>query len=107
MDGKGRTRTIASLPDGPNPIVTVAARPQHTRTTIPSGLYVTDTNSHNVFFAPASQLARLVGDIVVGSELKALFWVVRPRGRGFQTFQVPAAVPGGHFNLEAATYVAG
>jgi hypothetical protein len=107
MDGKGRTRTIASLPDGPNPIVIVSARPQHTRATIPAGLYVTDTNSHDVFFAPASQLVRFAGDVVVGSELKALFWVVRPRGRGFQTLQVPAAVPGGSFNLEAATYVAG
>jgi hypothetical protein len=107
MSAAGATRTIASLPDGPNPIAVIRARPAHPKPTPPPGLYVSDTSSQDVFFAAASQLASYVGDLIVGSEKKGLFWIVRPRGRGFQTFRLRATLPGTSFNLEGATYVAG
>jgi hypothetical protein len=104
MDGDGRTRTLATFPDGPNPIVTVG---RHTgrRPGAPAGLYVADTNSHAVFFAPAADFERFAGDVVVGSEVKGLFWIVRPRGKGFETVQVMTTLPGTGLNLEGATYI--
>jgi hypothetical protein len=107
MDSSGRTRTVASLPAGPNPIAVVRARPPHAKTTPPPGLYVTDTNTHDVFHVPAGQLARYVGDLVVGAEAQPRFWIVRPRGKGFQTFEVPVAIPGSGLNLEGAVYIPG
>jgi hypothetical protein len=109
MDALGRTRTIASLPDGPDPIAVVAASPRHPRASPPAGLYVADTGSTDVLFVPAAQLARYVGDIVVGSEAKGLFWVVRPRpgGRGLQTLLLPTTLPAATYDLEGATYVSG
>jgi hypothetical protein len=105
MNERGQTRTIASLPDGPNPIVVVGATPQQPRRRVAPGLYVTDTASHHVLFASATQLASYIGDAIVGSEIKGLFWVVRPRGRGYQTLQLPTNLPAGTYNLEGATYV--
>ena len=43
---------------------------------------------------------------MVGSELRGLFWAVRPRGTGFETVRIPARLPGSKkFNLEGAVYV--
>lgn len=106
MDPHGQARVIARLPDGPNPIAAIA-RPAKGRPAAPRGLYVTDTASHRVFFAHAAQLTPYVGDLIVGSELKALFWIVQPHGRGVRTFQVPVTLPGTSFNLEGSAYVAG
>ncbi len=102
MDAHGRTRRVATLPDGPNPIVVVPAHPQ---TGGKRGLYVTDTNSSNVFYAPASWLGAYGGSIVVGSEIKAFFWSVRPKGSGFAVRRIPLRLPGSGFNLEGAAYV--
>lgn len=102
MDTHGRTRRLAALPDGPNPIVVV---PAHPRTGGNRGLYVTDTNSTNVFFAPATLLGAYGGSIVVGSEVQALFWSVRPKGSGFVVRRIPWRLPGSNFNLEGAAYV--
>jgi hypothetical protein len=107
MDPSGRTRTIASLPTGPNPIAVVRASPPRARRVPPPGLYVTDTNTHDVFLAPAAQLAAYAGDLVVGGESQPRFWVVRPRGRGFQTFEVPVTIPASNLNLEGAAYLPG
>ena len=107
MDAKGVTRTIARLPTGPNPIAVVRSAPKRPRTSPPPGLYVTDTNTHTLWFTPASRLARYAGDLVVGGEAKPLFWIVEPRGRGFRTFQVQARVPATGTSFEGATYVRG
>jgi hypothetical protein len=109
MDALGRTRTIATLPDGPDPIAVVAAPPPHPRASPPPGLYFTDTGSTDVFFVPAAQLAPYVGDVVVGSEAKGLFWVVRPRphGKGLQTLLLRTSLPAATYDLEGATYIAG
>ena len=100
MDPRGRTREIATLPDGPNPIAVVPAGAGRGNLAARRGLYVTDTNSTNVFFAPAAGLARYAGKLIVGTELKASFWVVAPRGNGFRTQRIPMTLPGGNFNLE-------
>jgi hypothetical protein len=105
MDAHGRTREIATLPDGPNPIVAVPAATGHGKLAARRGLYVTDTNSTNVFFASAASLARYAGQLIVGTELKATFWAVAPHGRAFQARKIPLTPPGGNFNLEGATYV--
>jgi hypothetical protein len=104
MDARGRTRRLAALPDGPNPIVVVPAHPQRGGK---GGLYVTDTNSTDVSYAPASWVAPYAGSIVVGSEIKALFWSLRPKGAGFVLRRIPWRLPatGTAFNLEGATYV--
>jgi hypothetical protein len=107
MDAQGRTRIVASLPDGPNPIAVVKAPPRHRSGLVKPGLYVADTATHDVFFVPAAQLAPYVGDLIVGSEIKGLVWIVRPRGAGMQTLLVPTTLPPHVYNFEAATYVAG
>jgi hypothetical protein len=109
MDALGRTRTIASLPDGSDPIAVIAAPPRHPRASPPPGLYFTDTGTTDVLSVSAAQLAPYVGDIVVGSEAKGLFWVVRPRphGRGLQTLRLPTTLPAMTYDLEGATYIAG
>jgi hypothetical protein len=107
----GRARTIASLPDGPNPIAYVA--PPTGNPVVRRGLYLTDTNTREVYFLPASQLAPYVGDLVVGSEINGWIWIVRPRlhGKGLQTLRVPATLPAlppsTAYGLEGATYIAG
>ena len=69
----------------------------------------TDTGSTDVFLVAAAQLAPYVGDVIVGSEVKGMFWVVRPRphGRGLQTLLLPTTLPAATYDLEGATYVAG
>jgi hypothetical protein len=104
MNARGRTRRIATLPDGANPIVVVPAHPQRGGK---RGLYVTDTFSTDVFYAPAAWLVPYAGSIVVGTEIKALFWSVRPKGAGFTTRRIPWRAPatGAQLNLEGATYL--
>lgn len=105
MDASGRTRTLVHLPDGPNPIaVLVPGRTPPAGVARP-GLYVTDTTSHRIFFAPAAALRRFRGDVLIGSELRGLFWVVRPRGRGFAVQRIAPGLPPKSYNLEAAVYV--
>src|SRR5579862_5711054 len=103
MDARGRTRTLARFPDGPNPIEVI---PRHMRTTgTPApGLYVTDDETKNVFFAPASQLARFGGDVVVGSEIQARWWIVEPRGKGYAVVALRTNLHG-TFGLEGSTLV--
>jgi hypothetical protein len=104
MDAHGTTRTIAHLPDGPNPIVAVAAGTTRAAAAKP-GLYVADTNTHNVFFVAASELAPYAGSVIVGTELQASFWVIRPRGAGFVTRRLKTDLPPAAYNLEGADYV--
>jgi hypothetical protein len=107
MDPRGRTTQIASLPDGPNPIAAITLPKPRRTTSPPAGFYLTDTASHKVFLIPTAELARYAGDLIVGSELKALFWIVRPNGRGFQTLLLRTDLPTAAYNLEGGTYIAG
>jgi hypothetical protein len=103
IDRRGRTRTVARFDDGPNPIVPLVRRgPQ--RGAARAGLYVTDTRSTNVYFAPASQLGRYSG-VLVGSELRAHWWIVVPIKHGFRAIRLRTNLGGGAYNLEGARYV--
>ena len=100
---RGRTRTIARLPDGPNPIAVLGRR--RSRSAAPSGFYVSDTNTRNVYLARAPQLAPYLGAVLVGTELMARFWLIRPRGQGFDVRELATDLPPVEHNLEAPEYV--
>ncbi len=70
-----------------------------------AGLYVTDTLSRNIYFAPAAELRPFAGSVLVGSELRGLFWVIRPNGAGFIAAKFPTNLTAKHYNLEGAAYV--
>jgi hypothetical protein len=97
----GQARTIALLPDGPNPIVIL---PRHGSGSATSGLYLSDTLSHNVFVVSGDQLVRYAGDVLLGCELSGRLWVIRPGGSGFTTREVKTDLAG-QYNLEGATVV--
>jgi hypothetical protein len=99
---RGRTRTLATLPTGPNPIAVIAA---DANLAARAGLYVADTNTRNVYFARAAQLAPYRGAVIVGSELGAHFWILRPHGHGFDLHELTTDLPSAKYNLEAAAYV--
>ena len=103
MSPAGRTRVIARLPDGPNPIAAIV--PTAIRGGAHAGLYLTDTLSTNAYVAPAADVRAYAGNVVVGSELKGLFWVIRPHGRAYETVRIATTLRGGHYNLEGMAYV--
>jgi len=103
MDASGTVKTVAQLADGPNPIAAIVRSPA--RGGKRAGLYLTDTLSRNAFFAPASDVRAYAGDVIVGSELKGLFWVVRPRGSGFEAKRLTTTLRAKGYNLEGMTYV--
>jgi hypothetical protein len=100
----GAVRTIASLPGGPNPIA-VITRARARTSQPPPGLYITDTNTMNVFFVAAAPLAAYAGDVVVGTETGGQLWIIRPRGSGFQTRLLPTDLTTTGLNLEAAVWI--
>ena len=104
IDANGRTRTVASLPTGPNPIVTVGTAPGST-TTPKAGLYVADTNTHKVYFAAAAALAPYAGAVIVGAELEPSFWAIRPKGGSFVASKLETDLPAAKYNFESAFYV--
>jgi hypothetical protein len=109
VDARGRSRVLAFLPDGANPIAVVPARLGTSRLAVPRGLYLTDTTSTDVYRVPAGALRPYAGDIVVGTEPRGTFWVVRPNGKSFTTRRIPLTIPpppsGKPLNLEGATFV--
>ncbi len=101
----GTVTTIARLPDGPNPIAALVQTPSGG--IVPPGLYLTDTLSTNVYFAPASAVRRLVGQVIVGSELKGRFWRLVPQERAYRLVPLSSSLRGAHYNLEGMAYVSG
>ncbi|HEV7641998.1 MAG TPA: hypothetical protein VGO39_14120 [Gaiellaceae bacterium] len=99
----GAARTIARFADGPNPVAAIVPTPIRGGTR--AGLYLTDTLTTDAFFAPASDLRAYAGNVLVGSEIQGLFWVIRPRGRGYEAVRVPTTLRAGHYNLEGMAYV--
>jgi hypothetical protein len=69
-------------------------------------MYMTDTNSTNVYFAPATSLSEFVGGVIVGSESFAHFWFVHPSGKSFEAEQLETTLGSANWNLEGADYVA-
>jgi hypothetical protein len=107
MDAHGQARTLLTLPDGPNPIAVLGPGPTPAAGAAQPGLYVADTLSRNVFFAPAGALSAFRGDVVVGSELGGLFWAIRPNGNGFTALKLTTNLKARHYNLEGAAYISG
>jgi hypothetical protein len=99
---RGRTRTIARLPDGPNPIAVIA---RAKASSAAAGFYVADTNTKNVYVTSATELRRYAGDVLVGTETGARFFIIRPRGTAYDAIELPNDLPPASYNLEAATYV--
>jgi hypothetical protein len=104
INPSGRTRALAKLPTGPNPIAVIAPGRRSAAT---AGLYVADTNTRTIYFARAAQLAPYRGALIIGSELKTDFWILRPRRRRFQLLKLATDLPHATYNLEAASYVPG
>jgi hypothetical protein len=44
--------------------------------------------------------------VLVGSELRGLFWIVRSYGHGFTAQRLMTNLTAGHYNLEGAVYIA-
>ena len=107
MDRRGQVTTIASFAKGINPIAVIEASPAKRAARSPAaGLYLADTTSQNVFFAPARSLKSYVGGVVVGTESSGDFWVIRPKASGgFRTLVLATDLPRVPYNFEAGTYV--
>ena len=106
MAPDGSTRTIARFPFGPNPIAAIPPTTTlRTAGSPPAGLYITDDTNPNVYFAPASSLARYAGDVIVGAEDSAQFFISASHGDDFTTRVVPNNLGLGSFSFEQAIYV--
>jgi hypothetical protein len=103
MSPAGKTSVLARLPDGPNPIAAIV--PSAIRGGAHAGLYLTDTLSMNAFVAPIADVRAYAGNVLVGSELKGLFWVLRPRGRRYEAVPISTTLRGAKYNLEGMAYV--
>ena len=104
FDQSGQSRIIAKVDDGLNPLAWIPLQMKTTGTPAP-GLYITDDRTFNVYFAPAAQLAQFAGNLIVGSEVKAHFWVVKPRGSGFDVVRLRHNLRGGKYSLEASLLI--
>ncbi|MDX6450417.1 MAG: hypothetical protein QOH16_466 [Gaiellaceae bacterium] len=104
MSPSGQARVIARFADGPNPIAAIVPTAMRGGAGH-AGLYLADTLSTNVYLAPEADLRPYAGNVIVGSELKGLFWVIRPRRGGFETARLPTTLTGANYNLEGMTYV--
>ncbi len=107
FDPSGGTRTIATLPDGPNPIAPIPKLPIKTRRARAPfpGLYISDDSTGYTYVTPAASLARYTGDVIVGTEARALFWILKPRGNGFAEMPLRDNLPAGTYSLEQAILV--
>jgi hypothetical protein len=107
MAPNGAVRILARFADGVNPVVAVRQPLPAPRAGVRPGLYITETFSGIVYVAAAAQLRRYVGNVIVGSEIKGWFWVVRPAGRRYRTTRLRTNLRASTYNLEGAKYVAG
>jgi hypothetical protein len=107
IDRKGNVQVVASgLGNGVNPIVAIPPAPRTRPAGAPAaGFYVPNTNTMDVYFAPAAQLVPYAGQVLVGTELGGSFWLIRPTASGFETEPVAVELPSGNLNLEGAAYV--
>lgn len=103
----GRTKTIATFPEGVNPIALIPKQWRNGTTDKPlPGLYVNDDTTGYTYMAPAAPLARYAGDLIVGTESpRALFWILEPRGTGVAKIPLRNTLPAGRYSLEQAIFV--
>jgi hypothetical protein len=70
------------------------------------GLYLADTASRQIWFAPASDFAAFVASVVVATELTGQLWAIRPNASGgFDALPAASDLPQRPWNLEGSTYV--
>jgi hypothetical protein len=106
IDRKGTVRTIASgLGNGINPIVVVRPPAKPRPAGPPPGLYLADTISRQIWFAPAEDLQAFLGTVVVATELTGQVWAIRPNGTGFDALPATSDLPQHAWNLEGSSYV--
>lgn len=106
IDRKGNLKTIASgLGNGLNPIVVVRPAPKTRAPGPPPGVYLADTTSMQIWFAPAAAFQDVVGRVVVGTELTGDFWVLQPNGAGFDAVPLATDLPRRPWNLEGSALV--
>lgn len=104
VDAKGTATRIAAFPDGVNPIAVIP--PRLRRTGIPpAGFYVVDTFPGTPLLATAAQFAGHSGEIIVGSELRGLIWLVAPTSSGFRSTRLQTNLGAPSYNLEGAIFV--
>ena len=58
-----------------------------------------------MYFAPAAELSAYAGDVLVGTETAAQFWILEPHGNGFRALRVRHDLRGGHYSLEQAIFL--
>jgi hypothetical protein len=105
MTPSGHVRVLAAGLDwGLNPIAVVTAPARRGGMARP-GLYLSDYTSKSVLFAEASELRSFVGSVIVGTERKALIYVVRPRRGGVRVDLLSTNLGNPDYNLEGAAYV--
>jgi hypothetical protein len=109
VDPSGRTRTIATFPEGPNPIAPIPKAPNEDgeELALPfPGLYLSDDTTGFTYMAPAASLARYAGDVIVGAEgPRPLFWILKPMRNGFAEIPLEDNLPPGTYSLEQAIFV--
>jgi hypothetical protein len=102
----GTARSLATYPDGINPVVRLSAGASRPTARPASGLYLTNDTSNFVYFAPSSTLQSYTGDMLVGSEAKALFWIVQPRaGGGYASISIPSNLGRKTMSLDGMTQI--
>jgi hypothetical protein len=104
MGPDGSTRAIETLSDGPNPIAAIPTTSSASGAAAP-GLYVTDDTNGIVYFLPSAQLTRFAGDMIVGTEDEAHWYVLEPDGQGLDAIRLRHNLRGGHYSLEGAVFV--
>ena len=107
IDRKGHLQTIAAdLGNGLNPIVVVRPAPKPRPAGPAPGLYLADTASRQIWFAPADGLQAFMGSVVVGTELTGRLWAIQPRaGGGFDVLPATSDLPQRAWNLEGSAFV--
>ena len=107
MDRKGTVKTIAGgLGNGLNPIVVIRPAPKTRPAGGPApGLYLADTVSQQIWFAPASDFQGFTkGAVLVCTELTAQCWITFD-GNGDNLVSAPTDLPQRAWNLEGSAYV--
>ncbi len=107
LDPSGRTRPIATFRDGPDPIAPIPKLQSSTGSTRAAspGLYVDDDKTGYTYMAPAASVASYAGDVIVGTESpRGLFWILKPRGKGFAEIPLRDNLAAGT-SLEQAIFV--
>jgi hypothetical protein len=104
MKATGNATRIATFPDGVNPIAVIPSRLRRTGVP-PAGFYAVDTFPGTPLVAAAAQFAGHTGEVIVGSEIRGLFWLVAPAKSGFRSTRLQTNLSAPSYNLEGATFV--